>query len=64
MALMPRSTAYLSRSGVVFKPLADRYLKIGTLLFIRRSQKPLIHQELIDDLVSRLQALKQTFSNG
>lgn len=58
MALMPRSTAHLSRSGVVFKPLADRYLKIETLLFTRRYQKPLVHQELIDDLVSRLQTLK------
>jgi DNA-binding transcriptional LysR family regulator len=58
MALMPRSTAHLSRSGIVFKPLADRYLKIETLLFTRRYQKPLVHQELIDDLVSRLQTLK------
>lgn len=58
MALMPRSTAHLSRPGVVFKPLADRYLKIETLLFTRRSQKPIVHQELIDDLVSRLKALK------
>lgn len=58
MALMPRSTAHLSRSGVVFKPLADRYLKIETLLFTRRYQKPLVHQELIDDLVSRLKTLK------
>lgn len=58
MALMPRSTAHLSRSGVVFKALADRYLTIETLLFTRRHQKPIAHQELIDDLLSRLKALK------
>lgn len=58
MALMPRSTARLSHTGVVFKSLSDRYLKIETVLFTRRDQRHSVHKELIDDLIARLQALK------
>jgi DNA-binding transcriptional LysR family regulator len=58
MALMPRSTSHLSHSGVVFKPLTDRFLKIETVLFTRRDQRRSVHQELIDDLIIHLKALK------
>jgi DNA-binding transcriptional LysR family regulator len=58
LALLPRSAARVSRTGVVFKPLTDRYLAIETVLFMRRDQRSETIKDFIDDLVFRLQALK------
>ena len=46
------------RTGVVFKPVIDRYLAIETVLFMRRDQRSGTIKDFIDDLHFRLQALK------
>lgn len=58
LALLPRSAAHVSHTGVVFKPLADRYLAIETALFMRRDQRHGPLKDLVDDLFSQLVALK------
>ncbi|HEU5400118.1 MAG TPA: LysR family transcriptional regulator [Terriglobales bacterium] len=58
LALLPRSAARISRTGTVFKPLADRYLGIESVLFMRRDQRHDDFKELMDDLLTRLRALK------
>lgn len=58
IALLPRSAARISRTGVVFKTLSDSYLGIETVLFMRCDQRYGIVRDFIDDLFSRLQALK------
>lgn len=58
LALLPRSAARVSHTGVVFKPLADRYLGIETALFMRRDQRYGPLKEVVDDLFSRLRSLK------
>ncbi len=57
LALLPRSAARVSRTGVVFKPLSDRYLRIETLLFMRSDQRYGVVKEFIDDVLSRLHAV-------
>ena len=55
IALLPNSAARLSRSGVVFKTLSDRFLQIETVLFAKRE---LLHgalHNLTHFLTSRLQ---------
>jgi DNA-binding transcriptional LysR family regulator len=58
LALLPRSAAHITHAGTVFKPLTDRYLGIETVLFMRRDQRYGDLKDLIDDLFSRLLALK------
>lgn len=58
IALLPRSAAHITHAGTVFKPLTDRYLSIETLLFMRRDQRYGDLKDLVDDLFSRLLALK------
>jgi DNA-binding transcriptional LysR family regulator len=59
LALLPGSaSAHISYSGVVFKPLADRYLGIETVLFMRQDQRYGKLKEIIDDLYFQLLALK------
>lgn len=58
LALLPRSASRLSHPGVVFKPMADRFLQIQTAMFARRD---LMHGALgnfILFLMSQLQSLK------
>jgi DNA-binding transcriptional LysR family regulator len=58
LALLPSGASRLSRSGVVFKPIADRFLQIETAIFARRD---LLHgglQDFVMFLASRLQSLK------
>ncbi len=57
IAFVPKSAARLSRTGVVFKPLTDRLLRIETALFVRRNLHNSL-QDLIDLLFARIQALK------
>jgi len=58
IALLPRSAAHITHAGTVFKPLTDRYLGIETVLFMRRDQRYGDLKDLVDDLFSRLLALK------
>lgn len=58
LALLPSGASKLSRSGVVFKPIADRFLQIETAIFARRD---LLHgglQDFVLFLASRLERLK------
>jgi LysR family transcriptional regulator, benzoate and cis,cis-muconate-responsive activator of ben and cat genes len=58
LGLVPRSAIRLMRTGVVFKPVADQYLRIETALFARNDQRAGPLQGFIDDLLFRLQSLK------
>jgi DNA-binding transcriptional LysR family regulator len=58
VALLPRSASRISHTGVVFKPLSDRYLGIETILFMRRDQRQGKLKEFIDELLVRLLSLK------
>jgi DNA-binding transcriptional LysR family regulator len=64
LALLPRSAARLSRTGVVIKPITDRYLAIETVLFMRRDQRSGTIKDFIDDLFIRLQALRLRSNDG
>lgn len=54
LALLPRSAARVSRTGVVFKHLADRYLVIETMIFMRRDQRYGRAKEFVDHLLTSL----------
>jgi DNA-binding transcriptional LysR family regulator len=58
LALLSRAAARISYSGVVFKPLADRYLGIETVLFMRRDQRYGKLKDIVDVFLSQLLALK------
>ena len=57
LALVQKSAARLSRTGVVFKPLTDRLLQIETALFTRKNLRRSLGP-LIDLLLEKIQALK------
>lgn len=46
------------RTGVVFKAVADQYLRIETALFVRKDQRAGHLRGFIDDLLFRLHSLK------
>jgi LysR family transcriptional regulator, benzoate and cis,cis-muconate-responsive activator of ben and cat genes len=58
LGLVPRSAIRLMRTGVVFKAVADQYLRIETALFVRKDQRAGHLQGFLDDLMFRLQSLK------
>jgi LysR family transcriptional regulator, benzoate and cis,cis-muconate-responsive activator of ben and cat genes len=58
LGLVPRSAIRLMRTGVVFKAVADQYLRIETALFVRKDQRAGHLQGFLDDLLFRLQSLK------
>lgn len=58
IALLPNSIARLSRPGVVFKTVTDRFLQIETALFARRELMSGVLQDFTLFLASRLQAVK------
>jgi len=58
IGLVPRSAIRLTRTGVIFKSLSDRYLRIETALFARKDQRHGSLQESMDDILFRLEALK------
>lgn len=58
LALLPRSASHMSRTGVVFKHLTDRYLRIETAIFMRKDQRHGSLRGFIDDLIALLQSLK------
>jgi DNA-binding transcriptional LysR family regulator len=58
LVLLPRSATRISHAGVTFKPLADRYLGIETVLLMRRDQRYGDLKDLVDGLHAQLVALK------
>jgi len=58
IALLPHSAPSLSRSGVIFKPVSDRYLKIETALFARRDLEQGALENFVHFLAERLQGVK------
>ena len=58
LALLPRSAARVSRAGIVFKSLADRYLVIETMFLMRRDERHGKVKELVDHFLSSLRAAK------
>jgi DNA-binding transcriptional LysR family regulator len=58
LALLPRSASHVSHTGVVFRPLIDRYLRIETALVMRRDQRYGPLKDFIDDLFSKLLSIK------
>ena len=58
LALLPHSASSLSRTGVIFKPVSDRYLKIETALFARRDLEQGALKHFVRFLAERLQGVK------
>jgi DNA-binding transcriptional LysR family regulator len=58
LALLPSAAARLSCSGVVFRPVTDRFLQIKTAMFLRRERLRGSLQDLALFLISRLQGPK------
>lgn len=58
LALLPIGASRLSRNGVVFKPITDRFLQIETAIFARRDLLRGGLQDFVMFLTSRLQSLK------
>ena len=58
LGLVPRSAIRVMRTGVVFKAVADQFLRIETVLFTRKDQRAGPLQGFIDDLLFRLHSLK------
>jgi DNA-binding transcriptional LysR family regulator len=58
LALLPRSAVRISHAGTVFKPLADRYLGVETVLFMRRDQRYGKLKKMVDEFLPQLLALK------
>lgn len=46
LALLPRSASRFSRTGVVFKPLADLFLRLETVLFVRQDRRGLLQDQI------------------
>lgn len=51
VALLPRSLGRFSRTGIVFKPVSDLFLKIETALFARQDQRYGLLQDQIKDML-------------
>ena len=58
LAMLPRSAARISHAGILFRPLADRYLHVETVLFMRRDQRYGYIKDLVDDLYFQLLSFK------
>ncbi len=58
LGIVPRSATRMVRTGVQFKSLADRFLRVETALFARKDQRHGSIQELLDAIGSHLQTLK------
>jgi DNA-binding transcriptional LysR family regulator len=57
VALLPRSLGRFSRTGIVFKPVTDLFLKIETALFARQDQRYGPLQDQIKDMLSKIHSL-------
>jgi DNA-binding transcriptional LysR family regulator len=58
VALVPQSAARFQRPGVLFKPLADRLMRIETVLFVRRDQMHGAVREFVHRALGELQLSK------
>jgi DNA-binding transcriptional LysR family regulator len=58
LAVLPLSVSRLSRPGIVFRPVIDRFLRIETAIFARRDMMKGPMQELILFIAGRLQGKK------
>ena len=58
LTLLPRTASHLSRTGVVFKNVTDRYLQIETAIFVRKDIADGPLREVFPFVVSRLQDQK------
>jgi hypothetical protein len=56
LALLPGASARLNHMGVVFKPVADRFLQIETVMFARREHLRGRFQDLASLLLSQLRS--------
>jgi hypothetical protein len=56
LALLPGVSARLNHMGVVFKPVADRFLQIETVVFARREHLRGRFQDLASLLLLRLRS--------
>lgn len=57
VALLPRSLGRFLRTGIVFKPVSDLFLKIETALFARKDQRYGALQDKIKDMLSQIRSL-------
>jgi LysR family transcriptional regulator, benzoate and cis,cis-muconate-responsive activator of ben and cat genes len=60
VALLPRSLGRFSRTGVVFKPVSDLFLKVETALFARKDQRYGPLQDQIKDMLLQIRSLPIT----
>lgn len=63
LALLPTGATWLSRNGVVFKSLTDRFLQTETAMFWRRDSRSEIMDRLTESLsfrLGRLQTVRDT----
>jgi LysR family transcriptional regulator, benzoate and cis,cis-muconate-responsive activator of ben and cat genes len=58
LTLLPRSFTRFSRTGIVFKPLTDLFLRIETGLFVRETQRHDLLQDHIRLMLSELRGLE------
>jgi len=58
IALVPQSASRFHRTGVLFKPLTDKLIKIETVLFVRRDQMHGEVKEFVNSLLAALQPAK------
>jgi DNA-binding transcriptional LysR family regulator len=57
VALLPKSLSHFSRTGIVFKPMADLFFKIETALFVRQDQRYGDLQDHLQAMLSQIRAL-------
>jgi DNA-binding transcriptional LysR family regulator len=57
VALLPRSAGRFSRTGIVFRPVSDLFLRIETALFARKEQRRGPLEGQIEDMLSQIRAL-------
>jgi LysR family transcriptional regulator, benzoate and cis,cis-muconate-responsive activator of ben and cat genes len=57
VALLPRSLGRFSRTGTVFRPVSDLFLKVETALFARKDGRFGPLQDQIKDMLSQIRSL-------
>jgi LysR family transcriptional regulator, benzoate and cis,cis-muconate-responsive activator of ben and cat genes len=57
VALLPKSLSHFSRTGTVFKPMTDLFLKIETALFVRQDQRYCELQDHVQAMLSQIRSL-------
>jgi DNA-binding transcriptional LysR family regulator len=57
VAMMPKSLSHFSRTGIVFKPMTDLFIKIETALFVRQDQRYGELQDHVQAMLSQIRLL-------